>query len=197
MQRRGQLTAGAHLLASTLVACGGLAIPMSTDDAGLDGSSDVSVSGSDSGAADSGSSSDAADSGSSTDAAASGSSGGTSSSGGDGGVLPPCGLAGESCCGTSCNAGDVCVVIGGASQCEACGQPGQLCCTTMPACADPADGCRFSGSLEYCMNDSTGTLGQPGDTCTTTCVDPADTCVSNGMSAYCVACGLGNPCSGP
>ena len=112
-------------------------------------------------------------------------------------ATPPCGGAGQACCGTSCNAGQVCVALAGVSQCETCGQPGQPCCTTMPACADTADSCFVSGALHYCLNYQPGTLGQPGDGCTTTCVDPASTCVSNGMSAYCIACGgLGNPCCG-
>lgn len=108
-----------------------------------------------------------------------------------------CGTPGTPCCGTSCNAGDVCVAIGGVAQCQACGEPGQPCCATMPACADTADSCFYQGSLMYCMNDSPGTLGQAGDGCTTTCADPGDTCLSNGMSSYCIACGgLGNPCCG-
>jgi hypothetical protein len=108
-----------------------------------------------------------------------------------------CDAGGLPCCGTSCNAGNVCVAIGGVSQCQACGQPGQPCCATMPACADTADSCFYRGSLMYCMNNSPGTLGQAGDGCTTTCADPGDTCLSNGMSSYCIACGgLGNPCCG-
>ncbi len=110
---------------------------------------------------------------------------------------PACGAPGQACCGTSCNAGNTCVVIAMKSQCEACGQPGEPCCTTVPACANAADSCFFSGSLQYCMNYAPGTLGQPGDSCNTTCADPTDTCVGNGMSSYCIACGgLGNPCCG-
>jgi hypothetical protein len=136
----------------------------------------------------------------------SGSSGGTVSSGGSGldsgsGAGAACGAAGESCCGTSCNAGDVCVAIGGLSQCEVCGQPGQPCCTTVPACADAMGGCfgtgGAGGSLEYCQSNGAGVLGQPGARCTTTCADPTYTCIFNGMTSYCIACGgLGNPCCG-
>jgi hypothetical protein len=112
-------------------------------------------------------------------------------------AAPTCGVAGQACCGTSCNAGNVCVVIDRVSQCEACGEPGQPCCTTVPACAAVADGCFFSGSLQYCLNNSVGTPGQPGDRCSPTCADPTTTCVDNGMTSYCVACGgLGNPCCG-
>jgi hypothetical protein len=107
---------------------------------------------------------------------------------------PSCGDAGQSCCGTSCNAGNTCVVIDMMSECEACGQPGQPCCTTVPACANAEDGC-FGGPVPHCANNGAGTLGQPGDRCTTSCADPTDTCVNNGMTSYCLECGgLGNPC---
>jgi hypothetical protein len=92
---------------------------------------------------------------------------------------PTCGASGQSCCGTSCNTANTCIVVDMISQCQACGQPGQPCCSTMPPCANAADGC-FGGSLQYCMNNGAGTLGQPGDQCTTTCADPADTCVRTG-----------------
>jgi len=105
------------------------------------------------------------------------------------------GAAGQPCSGTSCGAGSTCIVVGAKSQCETCGRPGQPCCATMPACADAADSCFFSGSLKYCLSNGPGTLGY--DRCTTTCADPAYTCVSNGMTSYCIACGgLANPCCG-
>jgi hypothetical protein len=78
-----------------------------------------------------------------------------------------------------------------------------VCCTTVPACADAADGCFYGGLLEYCMNNGAGTPGQPGDTCIPSpgsalvCADSTHACIGNGMTSYCITCGgLGNPCCG-
>lgn len=188
MSRNRGLEACGLFLAVALAGCGGGIISAATPDAGSDGAS--------SGGSGSGSSSSGSGSGSSSSGgSASGSSGGGSSGG--------TGATGRPCSGTSCNAGSTCVAIGGVSQCEACGQPGQPCCTTMPACADAAYGCFFSGSLQYCMNNSTGMSGRPGDGCipspgsSLVCVDPTYTCVDNGMTSHCIVCGgLGNPCCG-
>jgi hypothetical protein len=202
------------LLAMSLSGCGGGISSTPALDAGSDGaSSGGSASGNNGGGTSSGSSSSGSTSGSSSGGSSSGSSsgggsgsgrsGGSSSGGCVGAMCSPCGTPGQPCCGTACNAGNTCVAIGGVSDCEACGQPGQPCCTTMPACADAADGCFFSGSLQYCLKSGPGMSGRPGDGCIPSpgsalvCVDSTHTCISNGMTSYCIACGgLGNPCCG-
>jgi hypothetical protein len=130
-------------------------------------------------------------SGSSSGEAGSGSgSGGSGSSGGTASDGSACGAAGLPCCGTTCNGGNVCVALGGKSQCEPCGALSQPCCTTVPRCADSTAGCAYSGVLEYCLPISV-------NPCSGSCADPAQTCVSNGMTSFCVACGgLGNACCG-
>ncbi len=117
------------------------------------------------------------------------------------GMCLTCGSSGAPCCGTACNAGNVCVAVGSRSQCQACGQPGQPCCGTTPACVNNNIdyGCAGRGELSYCalINNTGG--GQPGDTCTDACSgsDPSYACVSNGHTSLCVACGgLENPCCG-
>jgi len=201
MRYRG-LGACELILALSLVGCGGKStsvvgtLPPGAEEGSGDGSGgSVSVRSGGSGSGGIGSSS-----GSDSGGSASGSSGGSdlgSSAGSDGSSSGRCGVAGEPCCGTSCNADSTCVVIGGASECEACGQPGQVCCTTMPACTEVTGGCFYHGSLQYCMSDSAAVVGQPGTGCSTTCTDANTTCMGNGMSSYCIACGgLGNPCCG-
>jgi hypothetical protein len=99
-----------------------------------------------------------------------------------GGRCVACGNPGTPCCGTTCNAGNVCFAVGSLSQCQACGQPGQPCCTTEPAC--PGGGSTVSGQgLCFCS----------GGSCTFTCSDPSHTCWFN----VCVVCGdVGEPCCG-
>jgi len=165
-----------------------------TADAGSDGAgSGGSGSGSGSGASGSdGSSGGGSSSGSSNGGSASGSSGGGSSGG--------TGATGEPCSGTSCSVGNTCVAIGGVSECQACGGPGQVCCTTMPTCANAAeDWCAPNvwKGLGYCINNGASTTGQPGEPCATTCTAPTYACVSGVDPAYCLTCGgLGNPCCG-
>lgn len=98
-----------------------------------------------------------------------------------------CGSPGAPCCGTTCNAGNICFAVGSVSQCQACGQPGQPCCTTEPAC--PGGNTISGRGLCFC----TGGGGGPGGPCTSTCSDPGYTCWFN----VCVVCGdLGEPCCG-
>jgi hypothetical protein len=193
------------LLALSLAGCGGGLSSTAATDAGFDDASGgAAISGSSGGGSASGGSNGGSGSGSSGSGfGSSSSSSGGADAGSSGSSSGGTGATGQPCSGASCNAGDTCVAIGGVSQCEACGQPGQPCCTTMPACANAMDSCRFSGSLQYCLNNSSGTAGQPGDGCVPSpgsalvCVDSTHTCVSNGMTSYCIVCGgLGNPCCG-
>ncbi len=209
MKRNRRLEVCGPLLVMSLVGCGGGITSTATPDAGSDGASSggsgaassggasASVSGSSgsmsgsSGASGSGGS--GSSSGGSSGGPASGSSSGGSSSGG-------CGVSGKPCCGTDCNAGNICIAVGSVSTCSACGGPGQPSCGTMPACADEPDFPTLLGSLEYCVNNEAGTTGQPGEKCTTTCVDATDACYGppgNGSNSFCVVCGgLDGPCCG-
>jgi hypothetical protein len=105
------------------------------------------------------------------------------------GTCVACGNPGAPCCGTTCNAGNICFAIGSVSQCQACGQPGQPCCTTEPACG--ATGNAISGDgLCWCTG---GGAGEPGGSCTSTCSDPGYAC----WFGACVECGdLAEPCCG-
>src|SRR5579872_6906875 len=85
--------------------------------------------------------------------------GGTSSGNTGSDSTSQCGSTGQSCCNGSCNSGNACIAIGAKSQCEACGQPGEVCCSTEPPCQNAADVCSSPrGALMYCIY---GTLGVP------------------------------------
>ncbi len=105
------------------------------------------------------------------------------------GTCVPCGNPGAPCCGTTCNAGNICFAIGSVSQCQACGQPGQPCCATEPACEGGGDTISGHG-LCWCTG---GGAGGPGGSCTSTCSDPGYAC----WFGACVECGdLAEPCCG-
>jgi hypothetical protein len=74
----------------------------------------------------------------------------------------------------------------------ACGAPGHVCCTSLPACADAIDyGCVDIGMLAYCLHDKSNVdvTGEPGWNCSSTCSNPSDSCEPLNGFSWCLECG--------
>jgi hypothetical protein len=114
-----------------------------------------------------------------------------------------CGGTGQPCCGTSCHAGNTCVVIDMTLQCEACA-PGTDCGGSVVTADDAghasdADDAEVAATLRDADANETAppvnlvdgalSCGVPGQPCCGTSCNVGNTCVVIDMKSQCEACG--------